>query len=329
MAENPTYYYHSNIKNLIIGFLDIFNEFNIKRWDTEKTITNTIKTPILYGPIERSTYVNNKGESVSRHLRLPLIHVSLKGFEIDTARAFAMKSLHVINKSKTPLYDDGTLYDTLRPFPYNFTFQMTILAKYEEDLMQLVEQVVPLFNYHRVMKMRHPVYHDQTISNWIKISSGPNFDFNTKYSAEERRDILTAPITFQVEGWLVREPYGGADVTIKTIIENFYNKNQLSAYKHLITHTILGDDTISIIEWTEIDGETVPVVGDEILGSGYSFTSEVLEVLDTGELIVQFPTSDRKYEKDEILSVSGVNKGTVLTCNLYKDQELTETSVDE
>jgi hypothetical protein len=72
-----------------------------------------------------------------------------------------MKSLSVAEEEK----------HNLLPYPYNFTLNVNVFAKYQDDLMQLIEQIVPLFNYHRVFYINHPIFPTITLSNWVKISA--------------------------------------------------------------------------------------------------------------------------------------------------------------
>lgn len=288
------YYYHSNVKRLTIAFLDILNEFKIRRWDKNGKVEKEIRVPILFGGLERATYINKEGKEVSRVVSLPMIHVNLKSVEIANDRAFAMKTLKTAYMfSKTP--DQQYYYDymSLLPYPYDFIYQVTILGKYIEDLMQIGEQLVPLFNYHRVIKQKHPVYENIDLSSWISIQGGMNFDFNTTYSAEERRDILAVPITFKIEGWMQREVYPNNFNKINQIIVNYVVAN-----KRVMEERLTGDNKIQIMVYNYINNGLFQE-GDVITGSigGYTAT-----VIDPGE----------QY-KNERYSVSGITSPNIIT----------------
>jgi len=265
------YYYHSNIKRQTIAFMDIFNEFKVRRWDKDGNVEKEIRVPIIFGSIERATYKNKEGKTVNRMISLPMIHIDMPEFSIDKDRTFAMKSnkfAYIFSKNPDPQYYYD--YMSLLPYPYNFTYTVTILGKYIEDLMQLTEQIVPLFNYHRALKYEHPVYEDIDLSTWVSISNYPNFDFNQSYSAEDRRDILAVPITFKVEGWLQREIYPNNYNVINQIIVNYVVANQ-----RVLEERITGDPKIQIMVYNYTN-EGLFQEGDILTGSKSGYTATVL-----------------------------------------------------
>lgn len=265
------YYYHSNIKRQTIAFLDMLNEFKVRRWDKDKKVTKEIRVPLIFGSIERASYVNTEGKTVNRTLSLPIIHVDLKNFEIAKDRAFSMKSLksgYMFSKTPDPQYYYD--YMDLLPFPYDFHYEVTILGKYIEDLMQVSEQLVPLMNYHRTLKYEHPVYENINLSTWVSIESYPNFDFNQTYSAEDRRDILAVPIGFKLEGFLVREHYPNTFNVINEIIVNYVVANE-----RVLEERIIGDEKIQIMVYNTID-EGLFEIGNVLTGSVSGYTATVL-----------------------------------------------------
>jgi hypothetical protein len=64
--DNPTYYYNHNIRNMLVGFLDIFTAFKIRRYNSEtKAVEKEENVKILFGPIERSSYIYSDQSSAA------------------------------------------------------------------------------------------------------------------------------------------------------------------------------------------------------------------------------------------------------------------------
>jgi len=300
------WYYNKNIKNMIIGFLNIFPQMKVHRFDSSTGADiQEISVPIMFGPIERSSYINSLGQSVQRTVQLPLLQFELTGMEIDKTRAFAMKSLHITGARS------GMQIDNLMPFPYNFTITMNIFSKYQEDLMQLIEQIVPLFNYHRNYLTKHPIFPEEiTLSHWASITGNPSFAFNYEYSAADRLEILAVPITFTIESWLVREGYSGYGM-VKEIIANFYDYATSAGLSKL---RLLADPTVREVIYTPT-GLFTPAVGQLISGSVYSGT--IVAVISTTKFIVKFNTEVEVFLQNEAIRVGLSPVGVVITCEPY------------
>ena len=300
------FYYNKNIKNLLIGFLNVFSQFQIQRVTTGTSgVEQIITVPILFGPIERSPYMNSEGQTVNRIVELPLLHFELTGLEIDKDRAFPMKTLHILGTR------DGIDIDNLMPFPYRYQITLNIYTRYEEDTMQLLEQIVPLFNYHRVFYIKHPVFPEEiTLSNWVSISSSPSFAFNHEYAANERRGVLAVPLTFTIEGWMVREAYITYGL-VKEIITNYYDYITQAGLERF---KLIGDPTIRQVVFTP-SGLFTPSVGQLIQGSNNSAT--IVDILSSSAIIVKFNTELQTFLTGATLMVGTSPVGTLLSCEPY------------
>lgn len=291
---------------MLIGFLNIFPQMKVKTFNTETGLPETTTTvPILFGPIERSSYINSKGETVQRTVQMPLLHFELTNMELDRNRSFAMKSLHVIGARS------GVDLDNLMPYPYNFTITMNIYAKYQEQLMQLIEQIVPMFNYHRVYYTKHPIFpEDITMSHWAMITTYPSFTFNYEYSAEDRRDILAVPVTFLIESWMIREAYESYGM-IKEVITNF---RDYATHAGLSKLRCVADPTIRDLYYTPIVGVT-PVIGQLI--SGTTYNAVIVDTPANGHLVVKFNLEIEVFLVNEALRLGSTAAGTTISCEPY------------
>jgi len=302
------WYYNKNIKNMIIGFLNIFPQMQVKSFNSTTGLPeSTMTVPILYGPIERSTYINSKGETVQRIIQLPMLHFEMTTFEHDRTRAFAEKSLHMQGQRS------GYEYDVLMPWPITVQITMNIYAKYQEELMQLIEQIVPLFNYHRTYYTKHPIFPEEvTLSHWVSVTTPPSFAFNSEYSAEQRRDILSVPIGFTIESWMVREVYESVGI-VKEIISNF---NDYATQKGLEKIRLLADPCIRDFYFTADPLYIAPTLGSIVSGTYHS--GIIVDIPEAGHFIIKFNNEKQVFLKNELVRV-GLNPiGTTISCEPYE-----------
>lgn len=306
------YYYNQNIKNLLIGFLNLFDGFRIRRWDSlTNEIEQEINVPILYGAIDRGSYMNQEDTLSQRYVELPLIHFDLTGMEIDRERLTS--NLHLLG------VNNNEMVDNLVPIPYKFSIQMNIFAKYQEDIYQLIEQIVPLFNYFRIFYIKHPIFPELTLSNWTKIESYPSFSFNSEYSAEDRRGVLAVPIGFSIEGYMVRESYKSGGL-IKHIITNY--NDYLYSSKTLERFNIIGDLTIKKLIINKTNPNTIKV--DDVITNN-TINAIVLEIIDNDTIIVKTNKENDYFMKDDKIYIGANEMGKVVQNYPYKGQELVET----
>lgn len=293
---------------MVIGFLNLFPQMQVKTFNSTTGLPGDGMTvPILFGPIERSSYINSKGETVQRIVQLPLLHFELAGMEHDKTRAFAEKTLHMQGERS------GYLKEVLMPMPWNFTITMTIFSKYQEELMQLVEQIVPMFNYHRVYYTKHPIFpEDITMSHWVSITSPPTFAFNSEYSAEARRDILAVPLTFTIESWMVRESYEGAGF-IKEIITNY---KDYATNAGLSKVRLLADPTIRDYYFTADSLFITPAIGSMISGTYHS--AIIVDIPESGHFIIKFNTEKEVFLINELTRIGLNPVGTTISCEPYE-----------
>ena len=103
-----------------------------------------IKVPVSYGPQEifglRVTQGRDYQDGVGTTLTLPRISFEVVGMTYDSTRKVStMQSFKSVNK-KT-----NKMVKTLMPVPYNINMQLSILAKLNEDAIQILEQILPYF----------------------------------------------------------------------------------------------------------------------------------------------------------------------------------------
>ena len=134
-----TYSYHEIIKKTVVGFGTLFNNIELRRVTSGKT--EVMKVPLAYGPrqkfLERLRSVGlNK---TSTQITLPRISFEIQGFNYDATRK--LPPTQYIRNTQA----DGKEFKSFMPVPYNLNFELAIMAKNQDDGLQILEQVLPFF----------------------------------------------------------------------------------------------------------------------------------------------------------------------------------------
>jgi len=139
--------YHELIRKTVVAFGTLFNDMYVYRKNSTGKTIQKMKVPLAYGPKQKflvrldqdSTRTSDDGKTTA--LTLPRI-----GFEMTTLTYDAPRKLNRIQKfRKSKSADSKSLQHSYMPVPYNVGFSLFAMAKNSEDALQIVEQILPMF----------------------------------------------------------------------------------------------------------------------------------------------------------------------------------------
>ena len=138
-----TYHYHEIIRKTIIAFGTLFNSIELRHTKQDGSEFSTVKVPIAYGPSEKFiARLEQKPDPRRRvSITLPRLAFELTGIQYDNTRKVStMQTFKTFTK-------DGSKQarKVFMPVPYNLGFRLSILTQYNEDAMQIIEQILPIF----------------------------------------------------------------------------------------------------------------------------------------------------------------------------------------
>lgn len=242
------HFYNETTRRYVAVFGTVFNDLRITRKDNNSNTVQTMTVPINYGPYQKFLARLEQNPD----LRAPQITLPRITFEITNMQYDSTRSLTPATKHARPITSNNASYNTqLTPAPYNITFQLNILTKFQEDGLKIIEQILPFFKPDYAPSVK--LIDDMDLSFDIpiildNISSQDLYDGNF----EERR-VLTWTLNFTMKAY-----YFGP-VTPKKVIKfvqsNLYADLNANVVAQSITVqpglTIAGDPTTDI-------NETVP-----------------------------------------------------------------------
>jgi len=232
-------FYHGTIRRYVIMFGNIFNDMQVKRYDSLGALAQTLNVPISYGPkqkqIERVLADPDFGRAVSTIL--PRI-----GFSMTTMGYNPIRKLNPFSKFKGALNtDDRNFQSTYAPVPYDFNFQLSILTKNAEDGTQMIEQILPFFTPDFTVSMK--VLPDINVTMDIPIElTGVTSDDSYEGDYGSNR-ILTWDLDFTIKGYLFG-PISTSDYITDAEVAFF----QWDAETATDTYNYVGDANFNVTE---------------------------------------------------------------------------------
>ena len=130
------YFYNEIFRSVIIGFGSLFNGIEIKK------SSSIIKVPLAYGPTQKFLARMQQEADLNKpvSITLPRMAFEFLGLQYDPTRK-STQTQTIINQ--TP---DGTeVKRNYLPVPYNMRFELSIMTKLNDDMLQITEQILPYF----------------------------------------------------------------------------------------------------------------------------------------------------------------------------------------
>jgi len=143
---NGQTYYHGAIRKTIVAFGRLFSDIKIARQDNAGNIAQTIAVPLAYAPKEKWLVRIDSDPNLTQntYTSLPRLSFEIVGYAYDSERK-TNKMQKIVCKD-TSTSGNPTARSVFSPAPYNISMNLYVLTKTQEDAMQIVEQILPIFN---------------------------------------------------------------------------------------------------------------------------------------------------------------------------------------
>lgn len=315
--------FHFEIKDLLTQFCNAFDSIVIKRFNNQRQTVSKINVRYLYSPKQRVLYdIVNKAQNID----LPCIAITIGGIQRDDSRVFnKLSGFYENNVSKSYFYKT--------PVPVNITVNMSIIAKYQTDIDQILTNFIPYTNPYIVISWKVPtdieLPYMQEIRSEVMWEGGISLSYPTEIGAETKYRV-TADTSFTIKGWLFRNDNNPVS-NIYTVSANFYPvsaidvdeyysvqqlqsyNNQLSANKESIVVKALPDTTNITFTY---DNNT--------LGVGYFKIGNLPKITLNGGFLSENPQME--YTKRVFLSANNTVLPRLSSVDFYSGTSLASSN---
>jgi hypothetical protein len=143
---NGQTYYHGAIRKTIIAFGRLFSDIKIARQGNDGNVAQTVAVPLAYAPKEKWLVRVDSDPTLTNNVytSLPRLSFEITGYHYDSSRK--TNKMNQITCKDATTNASPTAKTVFAPAPYNIDISLYVLTKTQEDAMQIVEQILPIFN---------------------------------------------------------------------------------------------------------------------------------------------------------------------------------------
>jgi len=195
--------FHFEIKNLLTQFVAAFDDTVISRFDKNRNAKSNIDVRYVFAPKQRVMYdIVNKAQNIT----LPVVAINLNSISRDESRVFNKLTGGIVPSTQSDHAASSSKF--LMPVPVNLEVSMSILARYMQDVDQIISNFVPYNNPYIILTWKVPeeygANYDQEIRSEVLWSGSLNYSTPTDTTYSEKFRI-TVDTSFTIKGWLFPE----------------------------------------------------------------------------------------------------------------------------
>jgi len=137
------YYYHEIFRRTIVSFGTLFNNISIKHFNDAGNVTSVIKVPLAYGPTQKFLARLEQQPNLNAPVQMSLPRMSFEfvGLSYDAGRKLTTTQTFLTSSTE----DKTDIKKAYMPVPYNMDFELSIMCKLNDDMLQIIEQILPYF----------------------------------------------------------------------------------------------------------------------------------------------------------------------------------------
>ena len=148
MIEDKNYWYNGQLRKYLLQFMAIFHGLQVQTGRQNCDMASMVPVQITAGAKDRVVAAVGTGNTQNRVFALPIMAANITSMTISDARR---KAPDMVDR-RTFLPVAGIFPDDLRtiervmPVPYDLQIELAIFASNTEQLHQILEQILCLFN---------------------------------------------------------------------------------------------------------------------------------------------------------------------------------------
>lgn len=148
MLTSP-FYFHT-IRNLMVGFGDLFNDIHTITLDSDGNVAKDIKVPI--SPARSQKYIarlyeeairEEESEAPNIEIQLPRMSYEITSISPDPSRKLATLNQQI--RTKNDINGIQKHYKQYSGNPYAIGIDLNLYTYHLDDMLQMVEQITPFF----------------------------------------------------------------------------------------------------------------------------------------------------------------------------------------
>jgi hypothetical protein len=243
------YSYYFEVKDLVLQFLAAFDNVVIKRYDKNRNPLTTQQVRYVYAPKQRVLFdLVNPAQNVT----LPCISITINSISRDNNRVFNKNAGFYAHGTPTERAPGGQSYYYKAPVPVNIDISMSIIARYQSDMDQILSNFVPFNNPYIILSWTIPkefnLPYTQEIRTEVAWSGNINLEYPTDINGQQKAQII-ANTGFTIKGFLFPDPQNPTNnifrIDVSMTAVSAGTPLEYGAYNTLKSQVITDQDSLS------------------------------------------------------------------------------------
>lgn len=236
------FFYDGQLRRYITQFIRLFSNFSVEYGMNDSGIRQYQTVPAYYGDMSRQVANIIRSNSENTAMTVPAISCYITGLNIDRDRTqepnyidkktVRTRAVDSVTGDYTDQQGDMFTVERLMPTPFKLTFRADIWTSNTEQKLQLLEQILVLFN---------PSLEIQTTDNYLDWTSLTmvtltDIGFTSRTIPQGIEDqIDVASLTFETPIWITTPAKVKKLGVITNIINNITNLGDVTLTKHYVS----------------------------------------------------------------------------------------------
>ena len=257
------HFYHATMRKSVAVFGTLFNDINVIRNAADGSVLNQVKVPLSYGPKEKflSRLDQEHGRNQPVALKLPRM-----AFEITSLNIDPNQKLSKLNKIVESNASDSTKKKVIDQYTsYDIGMSLYVMAKSQDDGLQIVEQILPYFTPDYTVSIR-PVDTFNFSQDVPVILNSVNIDDSYEGDYATRRVLI-----YQLDFTMKMKFYGPTNNNASIIREVNLDTEKLGTSSN--THVFEEINFAVAAGGTADDFAVITTIDDELAGVAYAASS--------------------------------------------------------
>jgi len=191
------YTYHFEVQSLVAQFMAALDDIIIKRYNDAREPKEAIKVRFVYSPKQRVLHdLTDKAQNT----QLPVVAVSIGQITRDTTRVYNKIAGSNFRESPTDKKQTGFLP---QPLPIDLAINVDFIAKYTEDIDQIITNFVPYCDPYFVISWRIPEMNDYELRSIVMWSGSVAVTYPNDLAPTTNARVVGST-QFTIKGWLFK-----------------------------------------------------------------------------------------------------------------------------
>lgn len=197
------YTFHFEIEDILQQFADALNDIVVKRYNKDRAPEDHIRVNFVYSPKSRTLHeIINKAQ----HHKMPCISISLGGMRRNANRVFNKISGSWWTDTISRIPSASNWINLLQPVPVDITVNVSILARFQSDIDQILTNFIPYSDPYFVISWKWPdiiPFSDFEIRTTCRWSENVNYQYPQDFT-KETPYWTNADTSFTLETWIFK-----------------------------------------------------------------------------------------------------------------------------